>query len=147
MSRMVEVGEKEIVRREAIAEGFLALRPGTLDAISSHAIPKGDVFEVARVAGLLAAKRTPDNLPLCHPIPLTGAEVHLIAEPSGVRARAIVTATWKTGVEMEALSAVTTALLCCWDMVKALEKDEDGQYPETRIEDVRVIKKVKEVPS
>ncbi len=144
MSRMVDVGAKDVIRREAIAEGFLELAPATVEAIRSKQMPKGDVIEVARVAGLMAAKRTPDMLPLCHPIPLTGAEVHVIPEQDGVRARAVVSATWKTGVEMEALCAVTTALLCVWDMTKSLEKDEDGQYPATRLKDVRVVKKVKE---
>jgi cyclic pyranopterin phosphate synthase len=145
--RMADVGAKPVVPREATAEGFVRLQAATLKALREGAAPKGDPFPVARVAGIMAAKRTPDLVPLCHPIPLTSVEVDLSLEGSGVRCRATVKAEWKTGVEMEALAAVTAALLTVWDMTKALEKDETGNYPHTAIEGVRVASKTKGVPS
>lgn len=142
--KVVDVGAKPVVAREATAEGFLRLQPATLATLANGRNPKGDPFPVARVAGILAAKKTPDLVPLCHPVPLTAIEVDLTQEVGGVRARATVRAHWKTGVEMEALAAVTAALLTVWDMTKALEKDDTGNYPDTRIEDVRVVRKTKE---
>lgn len=144
--RMADVSTKPIVPREAVAEGFLRLKPATLAALRAGALPKGDPFPVARVAGILAAKRTPDLVPLCHPIPLTSVDVDLDAEERGVRCRATVRAEWKTGVEMEALAAVSAALLTVWDMSKALEKDASGNYPDTAIEAVRVLRKTKGSP-
>ncbi len=140
---MVDVGGKPIVRREATAEGFLRLLPGTLDALRLGTAPKGDPFPVARVAGVLAAKNTPQIIPFCHPLALTGVDVDLMREAGGVRCRVTVRSDGKTGVEMEALAAVTAALLTVWDMTKMLEKDERGQYPGTTIEGVRVLNKVK----
>jgi cyclic pyranopterin phosphate synthase len=101
------------------------------------------VISVAKVAGIMAAKNTYQIIPLCHQIPLEAVEVNVEVEDSGVRVRSYVKAHYKTGVEMEALVATTTALLTVWDMVKKYEKDERGQYPETRIEYVRVIEKRK----
>lgn len=140
---MVDVGGKPIVSREAVAEGFLRLSSETVRAIRERKVPKGDPLAVAEVAGILAAKKTSDLIPLCHPIPLTSVSVSLEAQGEGVLARARVRAEWRTGVEMEALLAATTALLTVWDMTKALEKDESGQYPETRLEGVRVVEKRK----
>lgn len=144
--RMADVGGKPVVAREATAEGFVRLQAATLKALREGAAPKGDPFPVARVAAILAAKRTPDLVPLCHPIPLTSVDVDLSLEGSGVRCRATVKAEWKTGVEMEALAAVTAALLTVWDMTKALEKDETGNYPHTVLEGVRVVSKAKGAP-
>jgi len=141
---MVDVGGKAEVFREAVAEGFIKLRAGTLDRIKRGRVEKGDVFGVARVAGVLAAKRTSELVPLCHPLRLTDVDVVLEVVDGG-RVRAVVTvrAVERTGVEMEALVAVCVALLTVWDMVKQYEKDEAGQYPKTRIERVRVVSKVK----
>lgn len=141
--RMADVSRKPIVPREAVAEGFLRLQPATLRALRDGTAPKGDPFPVARVAGILAAKHTPDLVPLCHPIPLSSVEIDIVMEAAGVRARATVKAEWRTGVEMEALAAVTATLLTVWDMTKALEKDGTGNYPDTRMEDVRVLRKTK----
>lgn len=146
VARIVEVGEKPHVTRRATATGTLKLQPATLEAIQKSKVPKGDVLTIAQVAGLQAIKRTPEWLPLCHPIPLTGAAVTLDVESTCVRATATVHATYQTGVEMEALTGVSAALLCVWDMVKALEKDANGQYPSTEIENLRVTEKHKGTP-
>ena len=145
--KMADITAKPIVRREAVAEGFLRLRPETLRAMDARALPKGDAFAPARIAGIMAAKSTPQIVPLCHPIPLTSVEVELVREERGVRCRATVVAEWKTGVEMEALAAVAGALLTVWDMTKALEKDATGNYPDTAIEAVRVLRKTKGDPA
>jgi len=141
--RQVDVSEKPVVLREAIAEGFIRLKKETLNLIREGKIEKGDVVSVAKVAGILAAKRTHELIPLCHPIPLEAVEVEVILEDEGVRVKSYVKAHYKTGVEMEALTAVSVALLTVWDMVKKYEKDENGNYPETRIEFIRVVEKRK----
>ena len=141
--RMADVTAKPIVAREARAEGFLRLQPATLAALREGRGPKGDPFPVARVAAIMAAKNTPDIVPLCHPIPLTAVDVDLALEAEGVRARVAVRAEYKTGVEMEALAAVSAALLTVWDMTKAMEKDATGNYPATAIESIRVTSKTK----
>lgn len=140
---MADITAKPIVRREAVAEGFLRLKPATLAAMDAGRLPKGDAFAPARIAGIMAAKNTPQIVPLCHPIPLTSVDIELTREERGTRCRATVVAEWKTGVEMEALAAVTAALLTVWDMTKALEKDATGNYPDTAIEAVRVLRKTK----
>ena len=142
-AKMVDVGAKPRVKRVAQAEARLRLRPQTLDAIRGKNVEKGDVLEIARTAGILAAKATPQLLPLCHPIPLDGVEVQLTLEPEGLHALVTVRAEWRTGVEMEALTAAAVALLTAWDLVKPLEKDPNGQYPTTRLEGLRVVEKVK----
>lgn len=143
MAKMVDVGEKEIVKRMARAEGRVFLKAATLDAISSGRVRKGDVMTASKLAGIQAAKATSSLLPLCHQIPLTSVEVELAVESESVLASCTVSAEYRTGVEMEALVGVTTALLNVWDMVKYLEKDEKGQYPSTQISEVRVTSKVK----
>lgn len=140
---MVDVGAKDEVPRRATATGALVLKRSTVEAIRGGKVEKGDVLTVARVAGIQAVKETPRLLPLCHPIPLTGVKVDLDAEGDRLEARCTVTATYRTGVEMEALVGVTAALLCAWDMVKPMEKDERGQYPVARMTDVRVVEKKK----
>ena len=141
--KQVDVSEKPVVLREAVAEGFIRLRKETVSLIRKGKIEKGDVVSVAKVAGILAAKRTHELIPLCHPIPLEAVEVDVIVEDEGVRVRSYVKAHYKTGVEMEALTAVATALLTVWDMVKKYEKDETGNYPSTRIEEIKVVEKRK----
>ena len=141
---MVDVGGKPAVFREAVAEGFIKVRAGSVERIRSGGVEKGDVFGVARVAGVLAAKRTSELVPLCHPLRLTDVDVGLeVVDRERVRAKVTVRAVERTGVELEALVAVSVALLTVWDMVKQYEKDEAGQYPVTRIEGVRVLRKVK----
>ena len=141
--RMVDVGGKPVVPREAAAEGFLRLQAATLAALAEGRGPKGDPFPAAQVAGILAAKATPQLVPFCHPLPLTSIDVALAREGDGVRCRATVRTSAQTGVEMEALAAVMGALLTVWDMTKALEKDATGNYPGTAIEGVRVTSKTK----
>ena len=121
---MVDVGGKALTERVARAGGSIKMQPETLAAIRTNTLKKGDVLAVARVAGILAAKRTPDLIPLCHPIPLTDVQVELRADDSlpGIIAEATARATWKTGVEMEALTAVTVSLLTIYDMVKSLDR-------------------------
>ncbi|RLE53720.1 MAG: cyclic pyranopterin monophosphate synthase MoaC [Candidatus Methanomethylicota archaeon] len=141
---MVDITEKGSVYREAIASGFIKLKPTTLKLLREGKVEKGDVFSVAQTAAILAAKKTPELIPLCHPIPITNVEVSFVIEEDGVNVTAVVKSVGKTGVEMEALQAVSQALLTIWDMVKKYEKDERGQYPTTVITDIKVLSKVKE---
>ncbi|MBP2147198.1 cyclic pyranopterin phosphate synthase [Methanofollis sp. W23] len=143
-AHMVDVSAKPDVVRTAIAAGRIYLRPETLEAIRSGTAVKGNVLATARVAATLAVKDTSRIIPMCHPLALGGVEVEF--EETGedaIEARVSVRSYGKTGVEMEALTGVSAALLTVWDMVKSAEKDEDGQYPVTRIEGIRVIKKTK----
>ncbi len=140
---MVDIGEKEVVYREATAKGTILLSPKTLKALREGKVEKGDVLTVSKTAGLQAAKLTSQLLPLCHQIPLNQVSLELNIEKKGVEASSTVSANYRTGVEMEALVAVTTALLNVWDMVKKLEKNKNGQYPTTRITDIRVTQKIK----
>jgi cyclic pyranopterin phosphate synthase len=121
---MVDVGSKEVTRRTAVAEGHLLASPETVAAILGGTVPKGSVLDVAQIAGIMGAKRTADLIPLCHPLPLTSVEVELEADPAlpGVRARATARVDAKTGVEMEALVAVSCALLTVYDMCKARDR-------------------------
>ncbi len=143
MVRMVDIGHKEVVSRVARASGFIRLKKETLKKIETKDVPKGDVIAVAQTAAILAVKKTTDLVPLTHPIPITGTVVDVKIEKTGVRVEVEVRSTGQTGVEMEALSGVSGALLTIWDMVKGFEKDKAGQYPSTLIEDIRVIRKVK----
>ena len=134
-ARMVDVSDKSETARTATAEAIVRMRPETLALIQQGGMPKGDVLATARIAGIMAAKRTPDLIPLCHPLPITGVTLDL--EPSRDDAlviRATVKTTGKTGVEMEALTAASIAALTVYDMCKAVEKG-------MRIESVRLIEK------
>ena len=124
-ARMVDVSPKELSERVAKARGSIRMQPSTLDAIEANTLKKGDVLAVARVAGILAAKRTAELIPLCHPIPLTDVQVELTSDRQlpGIVAEATARATWKTGVEMEALTAVTVSLLTVYDMAKSLDRE------------------------
>ncbi len=123
-TRMVDVSEKDRTLRAAKARGFVALQPGTVERIRSGGLPKGDVIEVARVAGIMAAKRTSELIPLCHPLPLTQVTVDFepSRDPSGIRVEARAKVDAKTGVEMEALTAVSVACLTIYDMCKAVDR-------------------------
>lgn len=143
MARMIDISRKPEVRRRARARGSIRLKPSTVRAIKSNRVPKGDPLAAAEIAALQAIKATWQVLPHTHPIPLTSAAVEFTMVRDHVIATAEVEATYKTGVEMEALYGVTVALLTVWDMVKALEKDARGQYPFVRLEDVRVLQKEK----
>ena len=141
--RMIDVSGKETVARKAIAAGIIRLKASTVDAIREGEIKKGDPLTVGEIAAILAVKNTPDLIPLCHNIPIGKAHVEYTLGETTIEARCTVTTYAKTGVEMESLAGVTIALLNIWDMTKYLEKDEDGQYPDTVITDLRVIDKVK----
>ncbi len=143
ISGMVDVSEKEIVRRIAVSEGYIDLSPPSLEAIRTNQVKKGDVLEAAKLAAIAGVKQTPSLVPLCHPIPITGVEINTKILATGIKVTCKVKADYKTGVEMEALTGVSCALLTIWDMVKYLEKDTAGQYPTTRIHDIRVLSKEK----
>jgi len=143
MAGMVDVSGKPDVARRALASGEIVLQELTLASIRDGRVEKGDVFESAKVAALHAAKRVSEALPYCHPIPITATNVRLEAKEDRIVATVEVKATYKTGVEMEALYACAVALLTVWDMVKRQEKDEGGQYPHARIENLRVLEKEK----
>jgi cyclic pyranopterin phosphate synthase len=141
--KQVDVSAKPVSLRKAVAKGFIRLRPQTVKLISRGEVEKGDPLSLARLTGVLAAKQTPVVVVLCHPLRLDSTRMEAKLTKDGVEVTAEVTAHERTGVEMEALTAVSVALLNVWDVVKQYEKDERGQYPGTRIEYVRVIKKVK----
>jgi len=141
--RMVHLERKKEVFREAYAEGFIKLRPETIRLIKEGRVKKGDVIATAKVAAIMGVKKTWELIPLCHPIRITGVDVEIDLNENAVRVAVKVTTVDRTGVEMEALTGVSMALLTIWDMVKAYEKDEKGQYPHTRIYGIRVISKVK----
>ncbi|WP_071673372.1 cyclic pyranopterin monophosphate synthase MoaC [Nioella nitratireducens] len=123
-AHMVDVSDKPVTARIAVAEGYVRMAPETLEAISSGAAKKGDVIGVARLAGIMGAKKTSDLIPLCHPLPITKVALELEADPAlpGIRIAATVKTGGQTGVEMEALTAVSTAALTVYDMVKAVDK-------------------------
>ncbi len=135
-ARMVDVGDKPDTERVAIAGGTVTMQPHTLDLIRQGGIKKGDVLTVARIAGIMAAKRTSEMIPLCHPIPLTHLDVELTlnTEMSAVEIKATARTVGKTGVEMEALTAVSAAALTIYDMVKAVDRA-------MRISDIRLLEK------
>lgn len=141
---MVDISDKEEVLRVAIAEGYIRLRRETIEAILNNKVAKGDVITTANIAGILAVKKTPEIIPMCHPIPIASVAFDFNIEKEGIRVRCTVKAIAKTGVEMEAITGVSVALLTIWDMVKSLEKDESGNYPLTNIEKIRVLQKLKE---
>ena len=142
--RQVDVSGKPLVRRTAIARGFIKLRRETVERIKSGSVEKGDPLQLARVAGINSAKLTSLLLPLCHPLRLDYVEVNPKINDEGIEVEVLVEATERTGVEMEALTAVSIALLNVWDAVKMYEKTVDGQYPDTVITNIRVIRKVKD---
>jgi len=133
-AHMVDIGGKQPSVRLATAGGMVLLSSECIALLRDGSIPKGDALAVARIAGIMGAKRTPDIIPLCHPLSLSGVDVHLHVHDTGVEIRATVRTTYSTGVEMEALTAVTTAALALIDMVKAVDKH-------ARITDVRVTAK------
>ena len=143
---IIPVGHKPIVERVAVATGVLHLSSDSADAIQNGLVAKGDVLEASTVAAIQAVKDTPRMIPHCHIIPIESCNVTWDWEDCHLRCTVTVSAHWKTGVEMEALCGVSTGLLCVWDMVKSLEKDAEGQYPETKIQNLRVIEKRKGEP-
>ncbi len=144
LAGMVDITEKPPVHRTATATGSILLKASTIEAIKSGQVKKGEVLTTARLAAILAVKDTSRLIPLCHPISITGLKVEFELEQERIKATVTVTSVGKTGVEMEALTGVAVALLNVWDMVKYLEKDETGNYPETEIEEIKVLEKKKE---
>jgi cyclic pyranopterin phosphate synthase len=143
---MVDVSSKAEIFREATATGTIRLKPETVNLIKEGKIAKGDPLYTANIAGVLAAKKTSELVPLCHPLPLTNVKVEAkITDKTTVEVAATVKAKAQTGVEMEALTAASVALLTIWDMVKQYEKDAAGQYPSTAIQDIHVVRKLKQV--
>jgi cyclic pyranopterin phosphate synthase len=140
---MVDVSEKPVVKRQAEAAGKILLSPDTIQKTREGRVKKGDVLLVAEVAAMNAAKQTHLLIPHCHQIPLDMVNVSFEVSKESIEARCLVRTHARTGVEMEALIGVSTALNTIWDMVKYLEKDETGQYPSTRIADIRVVSKEK----
>jgi len=142
---MVDVSGKAEIFREATATGTIKLKAETIILINLGKIAKGDPLYTAKIAGVLAAKKTSDLIPLCHPLPLTNVEVDVkVADEATVTATATVKTKAQTGVEMEALTAISAALLTVWDMTKQYEKDPQGQYPSTAIENIHVVRKFKQ---
>jgi cyclic pyranopterin phosphate synthase len=135
-AQMVDVGNKSVSRREAIAEGFINLQPATIKAITAGEVPKGEVLNTARIAAIMAAKKCGELIPLCHPLALDSIEVDFEIQESRVRIKATARITAKTGVEMEALTAVSVAALTIYDMCKAIDKT-------MVIEGVKLLKKTK----
>ena len=141
---MIDVSEKPVIHRKAEATGTIYLSSKTIEEINAGRIKKGNPLQVAEVTAMNAAKQTHLLIPHCHQIPLDAVSVDFQVSKGSIEARCFVRAQAKTGVEMEALVGVSAALNTLWDMVKYLEKDEQGQYPDTRITDIRVLKKEKE---
>lgn len=133
-AHMVDVGDKAVTQRRAVATGRIAIAPDALAAIRDGAAKKGDVLAVARVAGIMAAKKTADLIPLCHPLPLTRVTLDLTLDDAGITATALTATDGKTGVEMEALTAVSVALLTIYDMAKAMDRA-------MTISDIRLLEK------
>jgi cyclic pyranopterin phosphate synthase len=121
-ARMVDVSDKPVTTRTAVASGFVQMSRETVEAIRKHRTPKGDPLEVARIAGIMAAKRTSELIPLCHPLPLSQADVKVEIQDGGIAIIATARTDSKTGVEMEALTAVSVAALTLYDMCKAIDK-------------------------
>jgi len=141
---MVDIVAKPVIHRLATATGKIVLREETIKRIRLGEVEKGDPISTARIAAILAAKATSTIVPLCHPISLSNIQMSEQLGNTEISVTVTVKATAKTGVEMEALTAVSAALLTIWDMTKQYEKDEAGQYPTTSIGEIKVVKKTKE---
>lgn len=143
MTKMVDISGKEESLRIAKAKGEIKLKKDTIKSIKEGKIKKGDVISTAQTAAILAVKNTPNLIPLCHPIPLISVDVSFVIGEEVIVCECEVKANYSTGVEMESLVGVSVALLTIWDMVKYLEKDENGQYLTTSITNIKVISKQK----
>jgi cyclic pyranopterin monophosphate synthase len=143
-SGMVDITGKSPVFRTATATGLIRLKASTLEAVRLGQVKKGDVISAARVAAILAVKDTPRLIPFCHQIPITAVDIIFDIQTEVIRVTVTVASIGQTGVEMEALTGISAALLNIWDMVKSLEKDETGNYPSTQIDEIKVLVKRKE---
>lgn len=142
-AHMVDISEKREVPRLARTAGEIILSRETIEKIKTGNVEKGNVLATARVAAILAIKKTSEIIPMCHQISITGIDVDFKIEDKLISTEVEVRTVGKTGVEMEALTGVSAALLTIWDMVKSAEKDESGNYPNTSIQNIRVLKKLK----
>jgi len=141
--KQVDISAKPVVYREATATGRIKLKPSTIELIKKRKLEKGDPLSLARTTAILAAKQTPSIVALCHPLKIEETVPSVKVGRDWVEVTVKVAAHEKTGVEMEALTAVAVALLNVWDVVKAYEKDSQGQYPSTEVGAIRVVRKVK----
>lgn len=141
---MIDISKKDTVLRIATASGKIKLKKDTIERIRKGSIKKGDVFTIAKVSSINAVKKVPDLIPFCHPIPINNVDLNFEFEgETFIKVTCIVKSIAKTGVEMEALTGVSVALLNIWDVVKIYEKDKTGQYPSTLISEIKVEKKIK----
>lgn len=140
---MIDISDKDTIARKAIAQGKIVLKKETIQAIKEGKIKKGDPLTVAEITCIQAVKKTPELVPLCHPIPIDSVETKFSIGDTSIIVTCIVSASYKTGVEMEALFGTSVALLNIWDMVKYMEKDDNGQYLNSYIADIRVLEKRK----
>jgi cyclic pyranopterin phosphate synthase len=143
-AEMVDVGSKADSERSAVARGQIRLRRSTVEAVRDNEVEKGDMLATARIGAIRAVKHTWETVPMCHQIPITNVETTFEMGDKTIELTVAVETTGKTGCEMEALSGVTAGLNVVWDMVKAAEKNDNGQYPETAIENVHVVEKLKQ---
>ncbi|MFX1317015.1 MAG: cyclic pyranopterin monophosphate synthase MoaC [Promethearchaeota archaeon] len=141
---MIDISEKDSIQREAKASGKIYLKKETVEIIKKKEVKKGDVFTIAKISAINAVKKVPEIIPLCHPIPINNVKVDFeIEDQNSIKVTCVVKSIAKTGVEMEALTGVSAALLNIWDVVKMYEKNEKGQYPSTLISEIKVEKKIK----
>ena len=140
---IVDISGKKVIKRVATATGQLKLTKESIDAINTNQVKKGNVIEASTIAAIQAVKETPRIIPHCHPIPLEGCNVNWEISGTVLHCTVTVTANYKTGIEMEAITGVCAGLLCALDMVKSYEKDPSGQYPDSEISQVKIISKYK----
>jgi cyclic pyranopterin phosphate synthase len=140
---MIDITEKDSIPRMARASGKIKLKKETIDRIKTMKVKKGDVLTIAKVSAINAVKKVPDLIPFCHPIPITRVDLDFDVGLDNIKVSCSVKTIAKTGVEMEALTGVSTALLNIWDVVKMYEKNDNGQYPSTIISDIKVEEKIK----
>ena len=140
---MIDISEKDMITRITTASGKIKLKKETIERIRNNQVEKGDALTIAKVSAINAVKKVPELIPFCHPIPLTNVNVDFEIEDDTIKVTCRVKSIAKTGVEMEALTGISIALLNIWDVVKMYEKDENGQYPSTQIYDIQVEKKIK----
>ena len=141
--KMIDITSKDVTVRKAVAEGQIKLKKDTIKLIKQNKITKGNVLTTAQISGIQAVKKTPNMIPLCHQLPINKIDIEFEIKDDSIIVTCTVKTESKTGVEMEALTGVSVALLTIWDMVKSNEKDSSGQYPDTEIDSIRVVKKEK----
>jgi len=140
---MIDISDKNVIKRTAKAYGEIILSSESIKHIKEKKVKKGDVLEIAKITGIQAAKNCWNTIPLCHQIPLEKINIEFNIEPHKITGECTVIAHYKTGVEIEAILGISTALITIWDMIKYIEKDEYGQYPTAKIENIIVKEKKK----